>query len=136
MADLSFSAEEAYWNGNEASIVTRIADATIEVGQPVYLTDGGVAMPGDADASSTAACIGIALATAYANQHVPIATQGVFNFSAPVLTVGTIYCVSPNAGKICPWADLASGDYVTILGVAESTSALRLDVNATGIAKP
>lgn len=52
------------------------------------------------------------------------------------LAVGTPYVISATVGAICPYADLVTGDYVTFLGFATSTSVLDLDVDATGVQKP
>ena len=50
------------------------------------------------------------------------------------LTKNTIYVVSANAaGKIAPLADLASGDFTHIVGIAESTSILQLMLTETDI---
>jgi hypothetical protein len=51
-------------------------------------------------------------------------------------TVGQVYVASTNAGGIAPYADLGSGDYVTILGVATTATNLKLSINQSGIAKP
>lgn len=52
------------------------------------------------------------------------------------LTVGTTYVVSATAGAIAPESDLSSGEYVTHLGVASTTSLLDIKLNVTGTAKP
>lgn len=45
------------------------------------------------------------------------------------------YVVSANAGKIAPYADLASGDFVTILGTVKD-GILTVDIKASGGALP
>jgi len=47
-----------------------------------------------------------------------------------------VYCVSTTAGGIAPVGDLTSGNYVTVLGVATTTSSLKLGLNASATAKP
>jgi hypothetical protein len=48
---------------------------------------------------------------------------------------GTIYVVSATAGGICPEADLASTNYVSILGVGSTAAVIKMLANgATGIA--
>lgn len=49
------------------------------------------------------------------------------------MTGGTAYYLSPNAGGICPLADVVSGAQVVLLGVATSTTVLRLDILNSGV---
>ena len=51
-----------------------------------------------------------------------------------VLTKGVAYFVSTGTGKLCPFADLASGDYISLAGIAESTTVLRILAVNLGIA--
>ncbi len=50
------------------------------------------------------------------------------------MTKGTPYFVSTTAGGICPFGDLASGDFPTYLGLAESATSLALAATALGVA--
>jgi hypothetical protein len=52
------------------------------------------------------------------------------------LVVGTTYCVGSTAGAIVPISDLTTGDYVTILGTASTTTQLDLAIKASGVVKP
>jgi hypothetical protein len=52
------------------------------------------------------------------------------------LVVGQIYCVGPTAGTIVPYADLVTGDYVTILGVAKTAALLDLMIIVSETVKP
>lgn len=52
-----------------------------------------------------------------------------------VFTKGQVYCVGSTAGAIVPISDLTTGDYVTIVGVADSTTTIPLMMVATGIQK-
>jgi hypothetical protein len=58
----------------------------------------------------------------------------VLTFDA-VLTPG-VYVLSPTAGKMRPVADLASGDVMTVVGVAISTTQFIFDPITTGVTKP
>jgi len=51
------------------------------------------------------------------------------------LVVGEVYVLSASGG-IAPVGDLAAGDYVTILGVAKSTSKMKLKITASGVQVP
>lgn len=50
------------------------------------------------------------------------------------VTAGTAYYIGPTDGDINPFADLGSGDYVTIVGHAISTSNILLTFDQLGIA--
>ncbi len=52
------------------------------------------------------------------------------------LTQGTAYYVSSTAGDIEPEADIQTGEFITLLGVATSATELKLTIVQTGIAKP
>jgi hypothetical protein len=44
------------------------------------------------------------------------------------LTAGTAYYLSDTPGGICPLADLLSGEYVVLLGLAASTTVLNVNI--------
>ena len=67
-------------------------------------------------------------------QRVFYQTSGKINVGA-TLTVGETYVLGDTAGAIYPIGDLGSGDYVTYLGYATTTSLLQLMITATGVAK-
>ncbi len=117
--------------------VVQVAEAVVQ-GEPGYLdVTGGKYRKTDADASEEAArAAGIFLSPAPIDGFAVLAESGsVVNLGA-TLTVGETYVVSAAAGKIAPIGDVASGWYVTILGVASSTSLLTLRINATGVEAP
>lgn len=112
------------------------AGATITAGQPLYRdgTDGGDLKPADADAESSSVCVGIALHAALDGQPIEYLTNGPINIGATV-TVGQVYVVSTTAGGIAPYSDLATGDYVTILGVGTTTGRIDVRLNNSRTAK-
>jgi len=114
--------------------LTKIASVAIAAGEAVYLVAATDQLAlADNDLSSAAATgIGIALNSCAANQPCAYQYGGNITLGA-VLTLGTTYILSSAAGGIAPIADQGSSDYVTILGVASSTSVLNLGINATGI---
>jgi len=137
MADLSVTAANVL-AGATAQIVTGVAGATITAGQPLYAdaSDGGRLKPADANASAAAAAVvGIALHASLDEQPVSYVRVGLVNLGA-TLTVGQIYVASATAGGVAPVSDLATGHYVTILGVAKTAAELDLAINVSGIAKP
>ena len=135
MADLTITVADVK-KTDSTSIAEGIAGATITAGQPVYKdsTASNKLKPADADVLASAAAVGIALHGASADQPLKYATSGNLTLSA-VMTVGAVYVVSTNAGGIAPVADLGSGDYVTLLGIATSTSNLKLSISVSATAK-
>lgn len=134
MADLSITAANVVAE-NGAKSRPGIAGATITAGQQVYLdaTDNKWKL---ADADGAAALRspgGTALHGASANQPLQVHTHGPITIGA-TLTAGTTYYLSPTPGGICPLADLASGDYVVIVGIALSTSVLDVKYHESGVA--
>lgn len=111
--------------------------ATITQGMPVYLDSAdGKWKIADANASvTTAAAVGIALVAGSDGQPGLIQTEGDITIGATV-AVGTIYVVSATAGKIAPSADGVSGWYTCVLGIAISTTVIRLKILAGGVAIP
>lgn len=137
MADLTITASNVVLvDGNTSE---GYAGETITAGQPVYLKSSDELLyKGDNDAGTapaTAAIKGIALNGASVGQPVTYQTSGTITIGATV-TVGTIYVLSATAGGICPAADLASGDYVTIIGVASTAAIITMFRTPTGIQVP
>lgn len=129
MADLTITAASVI-AGADAARESGTAGATVAAGDVVYLASATKKwMLADADSATAEArkAIGIALNGAALNQPVDVLTGGDVTLGA-VLTAGTSYFLSDEPGKICPLADLATGDYVCLLGLAKSTSVLTVDV--------
>jgi len=114
---------------------------TITQGQPVYRnsTDNKYYK---ADANLVAGiATAIAITPGAADESGVIALPGttpgqcLINVGA-TLTVGMVYCVGATAGQIVPYADLTTGDYVTILGVAKTTALLDFMIISSGTQKP
>lgn len=120
-----------------ASKLTGTAGATITAGMPVYkdAADGNKYKPCRANVLATANCDGIALTNSSNGQPFSYARSGDINVGA-TLVVGVLYSVSGAvAGQIVPEADLVSGNYETILGVATTTSNLALDIHNSATVK-
>ena len=111
-----------------------VAAATIVRGVSLYVSATGLDLT-DADVVGTAKFAGIALSDGAVGQFITYLPSGSINVGA-VLTVGVVYVVSTGAGKIAPLADLATGDFLTIIGVATTTSKLTLHSLITGVALP
>jgi hypothetical protein len=134
MADLSITAANVV-KGSNAVVEAGTAGATITAGQVVYkdAADGKYKLA-DADSATAAAKAprGIALNGASDGQPLSIIRSGDVTIGA-TLTAGTAYYLSPVAGGIAPLADVASGDDVVLLGLAESASVLAVDIQITGV---
>lgn len=107
------------------------AGATITAGQTVYIdtANNNVLKLADSNASSlTATVAGIALNSASSGQPVIYAVSGTLTcgFTA---TAGAVYVQSATAGGIAPVADLTTGWRTSIIGIATSTTVLKLGIN-------
>lgn len=136
MADVSVTAASV--QKTSTTIVQEgTAGGTITAGMPLYSdsTASGKLKAADADVQASSVCVGISLHGAADGQPLKYATGGDLTFNS-AFTVGVIYVVSTNAGGIAPDTDLASGDYVTILGIASTATNLKIKLNASETAKP
>lgn len=133
MADISVTAGNVaeYANGQTA---WGTAGETITAGQTLYLNSTtGKLMKADADTAAESVCKGIALNGGSLNQPIKYIYGGEYTAGGTV-AVGTVYVVSATAGGIAPLADLTSGDYVSILGVASTAARIKLNIFNSGIA--
>lgn len=137
MANLTITAANVVPVSGYSAETGYLAGTSIARGQAVYLSASSTWLLADCDASALAAGssgVGIALNDAAAGQPITVQTGGDLGFGA-ILTVGEVYCVSATAGGICPHSDLTTNGRVTILGVASTTSNLKLRCWASGVAK-
>jgi len=113
------------------------AGATITAGQTVYLdTADGKYKLADANVSAAVATVaGIALTGSSDGQELVIQTDGDIDIGATTV-LAKVYVLSDTAGGIQPVDDSASTEYVSIIGVAISTSRLRLGIRNSGAQKP
>ena len=131
-ADLTITAENVvpssgygFTDGTAGEAITR--------GQTVYLkSSDNEFYKADCDnTAATATVKGIALQDAANGQPLRVQTSGSITIGATV-TVGTIYVASDTAGGIKPHGDLASDDYVSIIGVG-TTSAIITMLPSIGV---
>lgn len=135
MADLTITAASVV-AGSGASTTNGTAGATITQGQVVYrdAADGKYKL---ADNNSATAAVrspvGIALNSASNSQPLRVLTAGPITIGA-TLTAGVAYYLSDTPGGISPVADLASGEYPSIIGIATSTTVLNVRILESGVA--
>src|SRR5437764_1377318 len=96
-----------------------VAGETVTAGQPGYKkASDGRYWKALNTALASAAAAGVFTTGGNAGDTVNLATGGDIDLAVQP-TVGAAYYVSANAGGICPVADVASGHYVTFLGIGK-----------------
>lgn len=129
MADLTITAASVV-AGSNANIEHGTFGEAVAAGQAVY-KDSTTQKYMKADSNSVTAAardaLGIALNGGAVNQPAAIQKSGKLTLGA-TLTAGSDYYLSDTPGGICPRADVGAGEYVCLLGLAESTSVLDVDI--------
>lgn len=107
--------------------------ATVALGNPLYLdTSDNKYKLADANASAvTANASCVAMTTGVDGDYGIVAISGSIEFVGSTLAVG-VYVLGATAGSIVPETDLTTGDYLTQIGSATSTTVMLLDIVATG----
>lgn len=133
MADVTFTGTSAIVD-NIKYVATRRAGEALSQFDIVYIdaTDGNRVKKADADASASAVAYGMVLHSCADEMFCLVATDGATITVGGGLTANTRYVVSATAGKLAPQADLLSGDYISEVCFANSTTELKLDINNTG----
>lgn len=135
MADLSITAANVV-AGNGADIDRGTAGATVTAGQAVYYDEATAEyLLADSNSATVAARTptGIALNGAANNQPLAVAKGGPVTIGA-TMTPGVAYYLSDTPGGICPVADVGSGEYATVIGIATSATVLNVKISASGVA--
>ncbi len=134
MADVSITATSVA-PGTDTQYMDGFLGASVTAGQVVYLdTATNTFKLADANASSTTAnAAGIAMNGGASGQPVKVAVAGTIT-AGGTLTTGSVYVLSATAGGIAPVADLASGHYPVIVGIATSAALLKLSMFKGGVA--
>jgi hypothetical protein len=121
--------------GSDATAVTGVAGETITAGKAVYLSSSTKKwMLADSNSATAEArqAKGIALNGASLNQPIDVHKSGDITIGATVVA-GTAYYLSDTPGGICPLADVGTGEYVCLLGLAKSTSVIAIDIQYPGV---
>ena len=134
MSDLVITPSNVAIAASNARPVTVLAGATITAGMAVYLDSANSEyLPASGATESEATIAGIAVTGCADAGYFLMQTSKSYIVGATVVT-GTPYYVSDSgSGKICPHSDLASGDYVTLIGHAISTTEIDIEIAVTGI---
>lgn len=134
MADLSITAANVV-AGSDAVRESGTAGATVTAGQLVYLdtSDFRYKLADSNGAAALRVPNGIALHGAANGQPLVIQKGGDITIGG-TMTAGVAYYLSDTAGGLCPVADLGSGEYPCIIGIAKSTTVLTVSIQPSGVA--
>jgi hypothetical protein len=134
MTDISLTAANVLaGSGSVAEHGT--AGATITAGQLVYLDSAtSKFLLADSNSATQAARTprGIALNGAANNQPLAILKRGPITIGG-TLVAGVAYYLSDTPGGLAPVADVGSGEYSVIIGIATSTTVLDVSIQASGV---
>lgn len=116
-----------------------IAGVDLDGGVPVYLGSDGKAYPAQANNTLTAAVVGLTAFATHAGSRVPVQWGGSVQLppsspSAPLPPGVTIFLSAAVAGGLTSTPPSAGGQFVVMLGVAETTHALAINVGPQQIA--
>jgi hypothetical protein len=144
MADLVQTAANVLPSGTPTLQKSAFGGEAFDAGMPVYLKDvtvGGKAVKRlfkcQSDGLVTeAACVGIAAASCLAAEQPALYYSAGEVAIGATIVVGTEYVVSAAAGKICPRADLVTGNFYTRLGYGSAAGKIQMDLKATGLQIP
>jgi hypothetical protein len=121
----------------DAKVETGILGAAGNAGQTVYKDplDSNRFKLADANSATSAARNprGVLLNGGAVNQPAAVQYEGRITIGAAVVP-GTIYVQSDTPGGIMPAADLSAGEFVTVLGVAVSTTDIELAIKSYNVA--
>lgn len=135
MADVAFTAASVI-KGANAIVDQGIAGETITAGLVVYkkAADTRYWIAHTETSAATAAAAGYALNGAAAGQPIDVQTDGDMTCDnlTLVAATGSVYILSA-AGETAPHADIAANDWYTVMGVALSTTSLRIGVIVSGV---
>lgn len=141
MADISFTAANVQAANANTVKATGISGGAINIGQAVYLDPATgqikVAQANSANPTHAPNLVGVALDTvAGANQPITYATFGDVTFGSGLVT-GTVYVLAgDNPGAIWGAAEIVSTNFVAVIGVATSSSNMRIAPIPTSAQKP
>lgn len=121
--------------GTNAREEVGVAGETIAQGKAIYKSSTtGKWMLADSNSATAEARAATAIAGTGSslNQKIVVQTSGKITIGATV-TPGIQYYLSDTAGGICPVADIGSGEYVCLIGLATSATELDLNFKYSGV---
>ncbi len=138
MADLTITAANVKPGTNARLDRNGYAGETITQGMPVYKAADGTWMKADSNSATPLARVAKGIAMNGASQYQPIDVllpgDGVTFFPGSTLVANIEYYLSDTPGGICPLADVGTGEYKQLIGIAISTTEMKLSLLNTGVA--
>jgi hypothetical protein len=138
-ADLSITAASVHTSGAKAKVISGTAGATITAGQTVYYDSAtNTYKLADADSATAHGVAGIALNGASSGQPLSICTEDPAFVIGATLVIGDTVWQSATAGAMTKVSTegIASANYVSVMGVAVSTTAMAFHIISAGAVKP
>jgi hypothetical protein len=135
MTDISITAANVI-AGSDASTEQGTAGATITAGQQVYrssTTNKYLLADSNSGTAEARTPRGTALNGASDGQPLMIQKAGDITIGG-TLTAGVAYYLSDTPGGLCPVADVGSGEYSCLIGIAKSASVLDIAIQPSGVA--
>ena len=132
MADMVITATETLVIAG-AEYETAIAGEAVTAGMAVYKHTDGTLLKSVTTTAVTAACCGITLNGGAAGQPIRYVKQGPVDPGGTVV-VGTVYAVTDTAGGLGDFAERATPDFVTIIGIGITASQIMVNIDMSGIA--
>lgn len=108
--------------------------AALTQGQVVCLNSSGVAVLARANSQTTIEVLGFCKQTQnVAGQYVEVQSDGTL-MGLTGITVGEVYVLCDSvAGAIMPFSDVATGDWVVIIGVGKTSTSISLAIHNPGV---
>lgn len=135
MADLTVTAANVV-AGTDSVFEYGVLGATVTAGQVLYKDTTASDVWKLADNNGATALIrtpvGIALNGGSSGQPVKVHKSGSYT-SGATMTAGLAYYLSDTPGGLCPIADVGAGEYVSFIGVATSTTVLKVNITVSGV---
>jgi len=134
--DYSVTATSVLASSN-ASTTKGTAGTTITAGQSLAKAADGSLILFDANAAAPAfTFVGIALNGGATGQPIFYVTGDTSFTPGFTVAAGAIVIGSSTAGGLCPAADLATGHYLTIIGVGIGSNKIKMQPLASGVVTP
>jgi hypothetical protein len=131
MAELSITPANVKATSSTSLALVQYGEA-VDQGEAVYLkaADSKYWLAANG-AEATAEMVGVALTPNVADGYGVIAKSGLVDLGA-TLSIGQTYALASTAGAIELESDVASTEYVTLIGVASTAALIDLDINVSG----
>lgn len=136
MADLTIAPADVGSTSTNAQPQTVTAGEAIDAGELVYLSadDTKYYLADGSGTQAQANVVSVAMNSAEADGQpltvLGLTTGAVLDVGGSAVVVGMPYCVSATAGKFRPITDGATGEFLSIVGIGETASSIRLGLIA------